>query len=175
VKRIFNLYAAPTDLETQNIRNYNDAVRILNKQKSLHGYNGECFENQFKWGGTLAHGEYQGGWFIPPLDILNRLHDHKDKHDLKGTFAKKGKTTSSEFCYFSCTPHSHVSTKVLSINFTNQRIYSNDKQDRDQTGRPYFFEPYKSRSDELETTKDNSITNQIFRVRPVRAELNLEA
>ncbi len=69
LKKTFNAFAAPEDLPQP--MSYNDTADCINWLKDWHGYNGTKYRNYEETYHALKVGDYDGGWIIPPLALLN--------------------------------------------------------------------------------------------------------
>jgi len=119
LKQIFDLYAAPKDLKWDSVNGhhmaakYNRSVQELNQRKKLFGHDGECFQTEKELKKAIANGTYNGGWFIPTLNILEEnIYPNIEKGDLEDTFWLKSSKNTSYFNrntnftpdkYWSCT------------------------------------------------------------------------
>ena len=101
--KIFNVFAAPQDLpETMK---YVDAVKHIAKLKGWNGFDGTNYATDKEIYAALKDGSYNGGWIIPPRELLvgtepdgksgirkgkviqpDNLFDHQNKGAFKGTF-----------------------------------------------------------------------------------------
>ncbi|MFY9287591.1 MAG: hypothetical protein WAO98_03720 [Alphaproteobacteria bacterium] len=103
----YQLFAAPEDLKeidgTRVIASFERAAEEVAGLKDWHGYDGSPFNNYDALYQALETDRYQGGWFIPPLQLLmnvsryrafagdndtgHNLFDYRNADAFKGTFA----------------------------------------------------------------------------------------
>lgn len=99
--KIFEIYAAPQDLDDGGGRttmNYDAALRRLSSLKSWNGFDGGNYRNDKNLREALRGGTYHGEWVIPPREIANgadrdgnavqpdNLMAHRDAGALRGSF-----------------------------------------------------------------------------------------
>jgi hypothetical protein len=116
----FNVFAAPQDVldkDGNDTFTFVEAAKAVAALNGWHSYNGEDIFTQRELFEVLKNHTYNGGWFIPPLELLvgkdmenndvqaDNIFAHKDDGDLKGTFNKQVDTASHRpGSYWSCTP-----------------------------------------------------------------------
>jgi len=126
----FNVFAAIEDLTNEagekEIYTYDDTVKRMAELEDWHGFDGTKYKNDKEFYEALKNGSYDGGWIIPPRELLtgtkangpegfrsgsyivqpDNLFDHQDKGSLSGTFDKAavGERVSGN-TYFSSTMH----------------------------------------------------------------------
>lgn len=141
--KIFNLFAAPEDLTddsgNKEVYTYIDAVKRIGALKNWHGHDGTNYATDKELYTALKDGSYDGGWILPPGELLagmeadrssgvrkgivvqpDNLFELQNKGALKGTF----KTTSSgglDFsdCYNSCTENGADPSYVWMVHFSD--------------------------------------------------------
>ncbi len=69
------LFAAPTNLTDQKFGNarlwkFYEAAREVGKIKNWHGHHGCDYVSAIQLYEALKNGSYDGGWFVPPLELL---------------------------------------------------------------------------------------------------------
>ena len=104
LKKTFNVYAAPEDLP--ELMNYMALVKYIAALKSWHGHDGANYESDKDIYKALKNGSYNGGWIIPPRELMggrdpddckgarlgreiiqpDNMFDHQDKGSFKNTF-----------------------------------------------------------------------------------------
>ncbi len=71
--KVFNVFAAPEDLKSSDATplhlTFHDTVYWVDKLKDWHGYNGAYFHNDRELIDALKNRSYNGGWFIPPVEL----------------------------------------------------------------------------------------------------------
>ena len=116
----FNAFAAPQDIVDKNGNNtftFIAAAEAVASLKDWHSYNGEKISSEQELFEALKNHTYNGGWFIPPSELLagkdmngndvqpDNLLAQKDKRDFKGTFNTQADgTICRPGAYWSCTP-----------------------------------------------------------------------
>lgn len=118
--KVFNVFAAPEDLQAPDNESHIlptyfwEIRRRLNKLKNWHGFDGVSYANERELHAALVDGSYKGEWTIPTIELIygkdidgnlvqpDNLYTHKDKGDLKGTFAPGGVYNDDDW-YWSCT------------------------------------------------------------------------
>lgn len=66
--KVFNVFAAPEDLPAA--MKYPDAVAYIAELKEWHGFDGTHYLNDGEIYAALKDGSYDGGWIIPPRELL---------------------------------------------------------------------------------------------------------
>jgi hypothetical protein len=116
IGRKYRVYAAPEDLKDSNgtvHREYRQTVEEVAGLTNWHGHDGEPFVTDTALFWALKEDRYEGGWIIPPREIMEgdrfiiskkgnvfwtpNLRDNQNAGDLDGTFQNTGKF------YWSCT------------------------------------------------------------------------
>ena len=107
------LEAIPAPEDLPELLTYNDAVKKVASLKNWHGFDGCDFKNEAELMAAFENGTYNGGWFIPPKDLLLKMYDNKD--------ASYGTASGSVFAhwYWSCTEHRVYSTLVWFVRFSD--------------------------------------------------------
>lgn len=117
--KVFNVFAAPEDLpETMK---YVDAVKYIADLKGWNGFDGTKYKNDKEIYKALKGGSYNGGWIIPPQEILkDHLYKFQNKGALKGTF-KTVVSSGSGFSvwYWSSTKYRDISPYVFTVGFSD--------------------------------------------------------
>ncbi len=76
--KVFNIYAAPEDLvNRQGERAGLTYARTVSRVRALqdwHGYNGGDYNDSQEIKAALVNGSYQGGWVIPPIELLRGIN-----------------------------------------------------------------------------------------------------
>lgn len=70
-------------------RDFDKAVEWVSSLKNLHGYNGEParnFREESFLTTAVLDGSYTGGWFIPPLGMLQFALENRNEGSLKESF-----------------------------------------------------------------------------------------
>ena len=74
LSRTFNMFAAPEDLTDESGKKatytYIDAVKRVAALKNWHGFDGESYADDKDFYRAVGDGSYNGGWIIPPGEIL---------------------------------------------------------------------------------------------------------
>lgn len=77
LRRAFNVYAAPQDLADANDGNkaftYREAVYRVAALRDWNGFDGENYANSNQIHQALQDGSYEGGWVIPPRELLSGM------------------------------------------------------------------------------------------------------
>ncbi len=124
VGKVFDVFAAPEDLTTvtgkRETFDYIHAVDAVAALKEWHGYDGTPYKNDEEIYTALKDGSYNGGWIIPPREILigsdlNGVHNIEQRNLFRvknsgafaGTFSNvdKRKGVEAEGWYWSSTQH----------------------------------------------------------------------
>jgi hypothetical protein len=133
---VFNVFAAPEDL-TDKDRNketfrYHEAVRCIAGLKNWHGSDGADYHSDKEILEALKNGSYDGGWIIPPLELLagrrakggwteeikvDNLYGLRNKSTLKGKFA-----AGDDDFYWSSTEEPNLFSRTLALSFKPHKI-----------------------------------------------------
>lgn len=81
--KIFNVFAAPEVL-AGGARTYADTVKAVSELKDWHNYDGENYPTDKELYQALKNDRYDGGWIIPPCELLT------GREILKGRCASGG-------------------------------------------------------------------------------------
>jgi len=132
----FNAFAANEDLPKDSYsQTYDDIIKYLAGLEGWHGHNGTNYATDKELYEALKNESYDGGWFIPPRELLtgndakgkriqlNNLCDHKAKGALSGTFHKAFPKASGMW-YWSSTQNSKKPHDIWSVNFENGNEFS---------------------------------------------------
>lgn len=116
--RVFNVFAAPVDLPGQNT--YQDAATAVSRLRHWQGHDGDrYYADEDGIRAALENGSYQGGWIIPPRDILvgtvkevmtDSLYGSRNERAFANTFARSGRTNAE--WYWSSTRQTPESNDV---------------------------------------------------------------
>ncbi len=134
--KIFNAFSAPENLP--KLMEYIDAVKYIAKLKNWHGYDGMNYPSDKEIYTALKDGSYNGGWIIPPRELLvgtefdggagirqgkiiqpDNLFDYQNKGNFKGTFDTAGPRDGSESpdWYFSSTEYRYNLSHIWVVRF----------------------------------------------------------
>ncbi len=143
--KIFNVFAAPQDLTDESGQKqtytYKEVVIRLAQLKDWNGYDGTHYAGDKELYKALKEGSYNGGWIIPPRELLagtdadgNKIHPdnlytHKDTKTLKDSFCKN---TADGYgfpdWYWSSTEHRSDPTHVWNVHFTDGTENNDSKE-----------------------------------------------
>lgn len=96
---IFNVFAAPQDLGGNGT--YETQVNAVAALRNWHGHDGEHYADSDKILEALESGKYNGGWIIPPREVLmagqddamsDNLYGSRKKGAFAGTFSMASRT-----------------------------------------------------------------------------------
>jgi hypothetical protein len=99
--KVFNVFVAPENLKDdagkKAIFEYREAVTRVQGLKGWHGFDGAPYSNDEEILEALGKDTYDGGWIIPPGELLHGLHvtgvtgwrDNLWKHHNEGAFKNK--------------------------------------------------------------------------------------
>ena len=97
LRKTFNIFAAPQDLPGTN--RYIEVVEHIAGLENWHGHDGADCQTEGELREALKDDSYNGGWVVPPRELLtgkdskgnkvqaDNLYAHKDKGALRGTFS----------------------------------------------------------------------------------------
>ena len=156
--KIFNMFAAPEDLtdsfgKRQTFK-YLEAVGRVSSLKDWHGHDGTSYKTDKELFAALQDGTYNGGWFIPPRELMigrdatneevqpDHLYAHHEKGALCGTFALE--TSHQAGCaiwYWSSTARPDRSSLFSNIRFLNGHEDWNHRDSFQLSIRPVRLEP----------------------------------
>ncbi len=142
LRKTFNVFAAPEDLPG-GTRTYNQTVDYIAGLKNWNGYDGANYVDDGEIYLALQKNSYEGGWIIPPKEILSLLFKNREKEHLKGTFCNASKKQNTDYpeWYFSSTPVDGVDCSVGSLNFLDGDNGSILKSGGCDSCRPVRFVP----------------------------------
>jgi hypothetical protein len=92
----FNVIAAPCDLG--RVRSFAETIKAVAALSDWQGYKGESYTCAREIYQALKDGSYNGGWIIPPMELLSgtklsnhfmqrdNMFDYKDTGEFAGTF-----------------------------------------------------------------------------------------
>jgi hypothetical protein len=136
--KVFNVFAAPQDLP--DTMKYVDAVKHIAKLKDWNGFDGTNYATDKEIYAALKDGSYNGGWIIPPRELLvgtepdgesgvrkgkviqpDNLFDHQNKGAFKGTFKTAAARDGSDFpdWYWSSTERRDDPSDVWDVRFSD--------------------------------------------------------
>lgn len=157
LRQKFNIFAAKEDLTNEAGEKetyiYLDAVERIAALKDWHGHHGMNYATDKELYEALNNGDYDGGWFIPPHELLaginiygvnvqpDNLHDYKDKGALARSFCAIGANRAG--CsdrYWSSTEDSTDQNKVHWVSFSDICWASSTKDRGWQACRPVRLE-----------------------------------
>ena len=152
--KIFNVFAAPQDLtdkdDAESQFTYDEAVKRIAGLKRWNGFDGANYANDDELYKALKDDSYNGGWIIPPYELLggkngaetppDTIYANKDKDALKDTFKDKD-TFGMARWYWSSTEDPENSSKVWTTNFYNGDKTSDPKNNLHQSCRPVRLVP----------------------------------
>ena len=134
--KIFNVFAAPQDLP--DTMKYADLVKHIARLEAWHGFDGANYATDKEIYAALKDGSYNGGWIIPPRELLtgteadsarglrvgkvvqpDNLLRHKNKGAFKNTFKISTGSFGSPVWYWSSTEVANSPSKVWCAGFSN--------------------------------------------------------
>ena len=138
--RVFNVFAAPEDLTDENgvpaTRTLSATFAYLSGLKNWHGHDGSKFTKESDLRSALLEETYDGGWIVPPLELVNgedlkenhvqpdNMMVHKDKGDLKGTFTDDYYNAGlRHYWYWSMTAEPEEADRAADIRFTDGKFF----------------------------------------------------
>jgi hypothetical protein len=88
----YNVFVAPVDLpnDFENRWLFTQAAKELFQRKDLFGHDGETKANfvMDSLDQAILKGAYEGGWYLPDRELLNRMFENKDIGCFKYTFGR---------------------------------------------------------------------------------------
>lgn len=153
----FNVFAAPEDLADgkKQAFSYPDAVKRIALLKNWHGHDGSLYANAAALREALKDGSYEGGWIVPPCEVLSgrdvkglsvasgNIYACKDKGVLRGTFklsAKQQDAREFSHWYWSSTEKKNDTSYVFFNNFSGRDYHSVLRTDYRLSCRPVRLE-----------------------------------
>jgi len=141
----FNVIAAPRDLG--QVRSFAHTVRDVAALSNWHGYNGENYGCAREIYQALKDGSYEGGWIIPPAELLggrnpnNHLPQYDNLYVYKneGAFAGTFKTEAAvgpgmPHVYWSSTEPFGDPDKIVSCGFATSFLEASVNSDYKNAG-----------------------------------------
>jgi hypothetical protein len=107
------LEAIPAPEDLGELLTYNDAVKKVASLKNWHGFDGCDFKNEAELMAAFENGTYNGGWFIPPKDLLLKMYDNKD-----ASYRTASGSVLAHW-YWSCTERRDNSDVVYNVDFAD--------------------------------------------------------
>jgi hypothetical protein len=158
IGEIFNVFAAPHDLKTEDGREtftLEEAVQAVSELKDWCGHDGSYCKDDSALDAILKYGVYKGGWIVPPLDLLfsinergsktqpDSLYIHRSNRAFNGTFNTEPGGRPS--WYLSCTEPLNDTQATFIVRFWDRNLSENEKnEDGIKTRvRPVRLEPVK--------------------------------
>ncbi len=135
--KVFNVFAAPQDLP--DVMTYAETVKYIAGLEKWYGFNGTNYQNDKEIYAALEDGSYNGGWVIPPRELVvgtepdgktgirmgkviqpDNLFNHQNVGVFKGTF-KTDASGSIHFrdCYWSSTEYREKPTEECFVQFSS--------------------------------------------------------
>jgi hypothetical protein len=147
----FYVYAAPENLRTQmafgggrgpaRLWSFHDAANEVAGIQNWHGHAGCNLESTAALLDALDDGSYNGGWFIPPIELFtgrNAFGRHIHKHALQKHLNKPGfapMLTNALHKFWSCTEDPETG-KILSVNLATKAVEGCDRNNMPLNCRP---------------------------------------